>query len=371
MRLVSCHVENFGKLSGVDKDFTEGINCFQEDNGSGKRSNLIMTIVWIICFIAVSVVFLIKLDDIKSNLKNTRFFERVFGTTPSFIENYVDESEIARKEENETVINIDKITDKNSYSGDTTEVLTEITEEDSVWSKTGEYSNEELDQELTDDLKNLLDPNAEDENLALFENRTSETVEDDGSKVVSYSEMLPDEESSETVTSGEGDSESPSLPIKLVDGDKTYEEIPVDSEIETAQAKLWFTIVDEDGRISRKQCVRRVVRSTAPLTTNLKLLLQGPNSVELDAGCMSLIPSGTRLLTAIVKDNTAYLNFSREFEENRLGVEGFLAQLQQIVFTSTEFATVKNVQVLVEGQKKDTLGDGVWVGSPLSRADFR
>ena len=38
MRLVSCHVENFGKLSGVDKDFTEGINCFQEDNGSGKST---------------------------------------------------------------------------------------------------------------------------------------------------------------------------------------------------------------------------------------------------------------------------------------------------------------------------------------------
>ena len=343
----------------------------EEDDGNSRRSNIIMTIIWIVCFITVSVVFLEKLDDIKSNLKNTRFFERVFGTTPSFIANYNDEPKVQKADEGETVINIDKITDKNSYSGDTTEALTEITEKDSVWSKTGEYSNEELDKELTDDLKNLLDPNAEDENIALFENKTSETVEDDGSKVVSYSEMLPDEESSETVTSGEDGARPTSLPIKIADGDKTYEEIPVDSEIETSQAKLWFTIVDDDGRISRKQCVRRVVRSTAPLTTNLKMLLQGPNSVELDAGCMSLIPSGTRLLTAIVKDNTAYLNFSREFEENRLGVEGFLAQLQQIVFTSTEFATVKNVQILVEGQKKDTLGDGVWVGSPLSRADFR
>nr|MBP3281936.1 GerMN domain-containing protein [Treponema sp.] len=349
------------------------MNDMEEENGKGTRSNWIMVIIWILCFVAVSVVFLVKLDDIKSNLKNTRFFERVFGTTPSFIENYVDKTEVENvaPPEKETVINIDKITDTNSYSGDITGELTEITEKDSIWSKTGEYSNEELDQELTDDLKNLLDPNAEDENLAMFENRTSETVEDDGSKVVSYSEMLPDEESSETVTSGDGNERPASLPIKIADGDKTYEEVPVDSEIETSQAKLWFTIVDDDGRISRKQCVRRVVRSTAPLTTNLKMLLQGPNSVELDAGCMSLIPSGTRLLTAIVKDNTAYLNFSREFEENRLGVEGFLSQLQQIVFTSTEFATVKNVQILIEGKKKDTLGDGVWVGSPLSRADFR
>ncbi|MCR4792879.1 MAG: AAA family ATPase [Lachnospiraceae bacterium] len=38
MRLVSCHVENFGKLSGVDKDFSDGLNCFREDNGCGKST---------------------------------------------------------------------------------------------------------------------------------------------------------------------------------------------------------------------------------------------------------------------------------------------------------------------------------------------
>ena len=38
MRLVSCHVENFGKLSGVDKEFKEGLNIFLEDNGSGKST---------------------------------------------------------------------------------------------------------------------------------------------------------------------------------------------------------------------------------------------------------------------------------------------------------------------------------------------
>ena len=31
----------------------------------------------------------------------------------------------------------------------------------------------------------------------------------------------------------------------------------------------------------------------------------------------------------------------------------------------------KQGQILIEGQKKETLGDGVWIGSPLSRADFK
>ncbi len=38
MRLVSCHVENFGKLSSEDREFTTGLNCIYSDNGSGKST---------------------------------------------------------------------------------------------------------------------------------------------------------------------------------------------------------------------------------------------------------------------------------------------------------------------------------------------
>jgi DNA repair exonuclease SbcCD ATPase subunit len=38
MKLVSCHIDNFGKLCNEDRDFTEGINCIHTDNGSGKST---------------------------------------------------------------------------------------------------------------------------------------------------------------------------------------------------------------------------------------------------------------------------------------------------------------------------------------------
>ena len=38
MKLISCHVENFGKLSGVDLSFAEGLNTFCNDNGWGKST---------------------------------------------------------------------------------------------------------------------------------------------------------------------------------------------------------------------------------------------------------------------------------------------------------------------------------------------
>jgi spore germination protein GerM len=87
---------------------------------------------------------------------------------------------------------------------------------------------------------------------------------------------------------------------------------------------------------------------------------------------MSLIPKGTKLLGVTVKDGVALLNFSEDFEYNTYGVEGYLGQLMQIVYTATSFSTVSSVQFLLEGQKKEYLGsEGVWIGSPLARSTFR
>lgn len=38
MRLLSCHIENFGKLSDFDMDFDEGLNIVNEPNGYGKST---------------------------------------------------------------------------------------------------------------------------------------------------------------------------------------------------------------------------------------------------------------------------------------------------------------------------------------------
>lgn len=38
MKLISCHVENFGKLSDVNLSFAEGLNTFCNDNGWGKST---------------------------------------------------------------------------------------------------------------------------------------------------------------------------------------------------------------------------------------------------------------------------------------------------------------------------------------------
>jgi spore germination protein GerM len=54
-----------------------------------------------------------------------------------------------------------------------------------------------------------------------------------------------------------------------------------------------------------------------------------------------------------------------------MGLEGLLAQLQQVVRTATQFSTVDAVQILIEGQNEEYLGgDGVYIGEPLTPEDL-
>jgi spore germination protein GerM len=133
------------------------------------------------------------------------------------------------------------------------------------------------------------------------------------------------------------------------------------------ERSLYFTQVDSAGTILRTKVIRQIPVSDSPMVDSLQALLAGPNVEEQRRGLVSLIPRGVKILSATVRGSTAYISFSEEFQYNTYGVEGYAAQLRQIVWTATEFSTVKDVQILIEGRRIDYLGEGIWIGSPLSR----
>jgi spore germination protein GerM len=137
---------------------------------------------------------------------------------------------------------------------------------------------------------------------------------------------------------------------------------------EKRERSLYFMRVDQDGTIVRVKTVRKIAVSDSPMMDALGALLAGPSAEERTKGLETLIPPGTVLLSATVRGTTAYLSFSEEFQFNHYGIEGYAAQLRQVVWTATEFSTVQDVQILIEGRLLDYLaGDGMWIGSPLSR----
>lgn len=137
------------------------------------------------------------------------------------------------------------------------------------------------------------------------------------------------------------------------------------------ESTLYFIRVTDDGQIFPEQVKRTVTFTNNPMTQTLHALIAGPTIDELNAGLLTLVPENTRLISAAVRDGTAYLNFNEAFRFNPMGVEGLVAQLQQVVFSVTEFNTITRVQILIEGQQVTYLGgDGVYVGTPLDRSSF-
>ena len=136
---------------------------------------------------------------------------------------------------------------------------------------------------------------------------------------------------------------------------------------ELRERVLYFIQVDRSGYIVRVQANRKLPASESPLKDVIQAIVAGPNEDERKKGFISLVPPETKLLSVAVRGNTAYISFSEDFQYNTYGVEGYAGQLRQIVFTATEFPNVNDVQILIEGRRIDYLGEGIWIGSPVSR----
>jgi spore germination protein GerM len=140
--------------------------------------------------------------------------------------------------------------------------------------------------------------------------------------------------------------------------------------VQTRDRVVYFTQVNNDGQILQSRVTRRLPVTQSPMLDALNVILAGPSAEELNRGILNLIPQNTRILSAAIRGTTAYVNFSEDFLFNTFGVEGYIAQLRQIVWTVTEFSNVNDVQILIEGRRMDYLGEGIWIGSPISRQSF-
>jgi hypothetical protein len=143
---------------------------------------------------------------------------------------------------------------------------------------------------------------------------------------------------------------------------------PAETPAETRDRSIYFIRETSGGsELLPIKANRKLALSDSPLLDSLNALLAGPTSDEKNRGFINFIPQGTRIISALVRGDTAYINFNEEFQYNTFGREGYTAQIKQIVWTATEFSTVHDVQILIEGNRVDFLGEGIMIGSPLKR----
>jgi len=135
-------------------------------------------------------------------------------------------------------------------------------------------------------------------------------------------------------------------------------------------ANLYYSKIDNEGRISFVPVKRAIRYDDSPLKSTIVNLLKGPNYQEINSGFMNLIPADTRLNNIYMRGNSVFLDFNENFRFNTLGKEGIKAQLQQIVYTCLEYKNVQSVQILIDSQLVDYMEEGVYIGKPLNKDSF-
>lgn len=159
--------------------------------------------------------------------------------------------------------------------------------------------------------------------------------------------------------------------VKIDPPIETPQEGPKETQKKMRKSNLYFIQVDDEGGIQLRRVSRTVYFTDSPLTETMKSLIEGMLPEEIAKGYLSLIPENTKLLSITIKDDTAFMNFNESFKYNPFGNEGHLAQLKQIVYTATEFPTVKKVQFLIEGAGVTYLSpEGLNISKPLGRDSF-
>ncbi len=282
-------------------------------------------IVWLILALILLIAFFIKRDDILTTLKRTEFFTHLLGSEPAFVENYQLKDNVSA----------------GTAAGQTNSPVV-------IQDNSGADNNPVVEfQDLS-----TIDLNS----LAALEATPPTIISSPDELVALPEEPLP----------------SPSEVIIETPYGAITAEQSAGLTTEYTDVRLFFVQLNNDGSVTRKEVVRSIPKTNSPLTAAINSLLEGPYSDDIIQNCMTLIPAGTKLLSASVKDKVATLNFSEDFEFNSYGVDGLVNQLMQVVYTACSFSSVNSVQFIIDGQKKEYLGsEGIWIGTPLTVTSFK
>ncbi len=144
-------------------------------------------------------------------------------------------------------------------------------------------------------------------------------------------------------------------------------------DVDNIVTTVYFVKMNNDGLFTMIPRKRNIERTNAILTNTLKELFKGPTQKEQNNNIKSFIPKAGLVRSIYVKDNIAYLDFNDEFQFNSGGPIASMAQLFQIVYTSTEFPTIDKVQILIEGKSVLFLsGDsGIAIKNPIDKIYLR
>jgi len=133
-----------------------------------------------------------------------------------------------------------------------------------------------------------------------------------------------------------------------------------------ASLEVWF------ARGEELVSVRRTHEATPRVATAaIEELLDGPTGEERASGFASAIPAGTRLLGISIKSGVATIDLTSEYQSGG-GSLSMQVRLGQVVYTLTQFPTVKKVSFRLDGTPVNVFSsEGIVLSQPVGRGDYK
>jgi len=140
---------------------------------------------------------------------------------------------------------------------------------------------------------------------------------------------------------------------------------PTGSVPTSVSLEIWFL----DGEQLVRQ-TRSHEATTLIATAAMKALLAGPSPAELEAGLRTSVPTGTKLLGISIKKGVATVDLTSQYQSGG-GALSMKARLAQVVYTLTQFPTVRAVLFHLDGEPVNVFsGEGIVLDNPVGRADY-
>jgi spore germination protein GerM len=140
---------------------------------------------------------------------------------------------------------------------------------------------------------------------------------------------------------------------------------PSPTSTKTLTVALYF-LRGEDVGVAHRTIPYTVATGSAAM----KLLVEGPNAEEKAAGLGSTIPAGTKFLGLDIKDGIATVDLSSTYASGG-GSLSMFTRLAEVVYTLTQFPTVKGVEFKLDGEKVTVFSsEGIGLDHPQTRADY-
>jgi germination protein M len=151
----------------------------------------------------------------------------------------------------------------------------------------------------------------------------------------------------------------------------TLDGVEPDSPTTTAAATGTTTVRAYFSREEKMAAATRLIPKTQQVGAEaIKVLLEGPNAAEVEAGMVTCIPEGTTFLGLAIKNGVATVDLSAKYESGG-GSLSMFTRLAQVVFTLTQFPSVDGVRFKLDGKLIDMLGgEGIIIDKPLDREDY-